>query len=60
MMSLPRQLGYDAISLSSHADDVAAEVTWPWRDVAAESCCATRVGIYVWSRDVQSESGCIL
>jgi hypothetical protein len=56
MMSLPRQLGYDAISLSSHADDVAAEVTWPWRDVAAESCCATRVGIYVWSRDVQSES----
>jgi hypothetical protein len=24
--------------LSSHASDDAVEVTWPWRDVDAESC----------------------
>jgi hypothetical protein len=46
------------MSLLSHAGDVAAEATWPWRDVDAESCCATDVRIYDWSHDVRPESGC--
>jgi hypothetical protein len=25
--------------LLSHAGDGAAEATWPWHDVIAESCC---------------------
>jgi hypothetical protein len=57
-MSLLRQLGRDAMSLPSHADDVAAEASWPWHDVSAESCCATEVEIYDQSRDVRPQSGC--
>jgi hypothetical protein len=57
-MLLPRRLGHGAMSLLSHAGDVAAEATWPWRDVDAESCCATDVRIYDWSHDVRPESGC--
>jgi hypothetical protein len=37
----------------SHASNVATVATWPWRDVAAESCCVTGVRIYNWSRDVR-------
>jgi hypothetical protein len=40
------------MSLLSHAGDVVAEAPWPWRDVAAKSCCVTRVEIYDQSRDV--------
>jgi hypothetical protein len=36
-MTLPRQLGHGAMSLSSHADDDATEATWLRRDVSAES-----------------------
>jgi hypothetical protein len=36
-MSLPRQLGYVTMLLTSHADDVAAEPTWPWHDISTES-----------------------
>jgi hypothetical protein len=57
-MSLSRRLGHGAMSMLSHAGDVAVETTWPWCDVAAESCCATVVGIYDRSRDVRLESGC--
>jgi hypothetical protein len=46
------------MSLPSHVGDVAVEATWPWHDVAAESCYATGVGIYDRSHDVQPESGC--
>jgi hypothetical protein len=35
-MLLPRRLGRGAMSLQSHAGDVAAEATRPWRDVDAE------------------------
>jgi hypothetical protein len=34
-MALLRQLGRGAMSVSSHAGDRAAKVTWSWRDVGA-------------------------
>jgi hypothetical protein len=37
-MALSRRLGRGAMSLPSHASDGTTEVTWPWRDVGAESC----------------------
>jgi hypothetical protein len=51
-MSLLRQLGHAVMSLSSHAGDVVAEATWPWCDVAVESCCVAGVEIYDQGRDV--------
>jgi hypothetical protein len=57
-MSLSRRLGRGAMLLPSHAGDVAAKTTWPWRDVFAESCYVIGVEIYDRSRDVRLESGC--
>jgi hypothetical protein len=39
-IALPRRLGRNVMSMLSHAADGAAKVTWPWRDVTAESCGA--------------------
>jgi hypothetical protein len=36
-MVLPRHLGHGAMSMPSHADDGAAKVTWPRRDVDAHA-----------------------
>jgi hypothetical protein len=57
-MLLSRRLSHGAMPLPTHAGDVAAEATWPWRDVTAESCCVTGVGIYDQSHDMQLDSGC--
>jgi hypothetical protein len=38
MMTLSRELDRDAMYILSHAGDGAVEVTWPRRDVDAESC----------------------
>jgi hypothetical protein len=38
--------------------DIVAEATWPWRKVAAESCCMTGVRIYDRSGDVRLALGC--
>jgi hypothetical protein len=51
-------VGRGAMSLSSHADDVATEATGPWHDVSVESCCAIGVRIYDRSHDVWPQSGC--
>jgi hypothetical protein len=51
-MALSRRLGRGTMLLPSHVGDVAADATWSWRDVTAESCCATEVGIYDRSHDV--------
>jgi hypothetical protein len=40
------------MSLSSHADDVAVETTWLWRGIAAESCYATGVEMYLHYKHV--------
>jgi hypothetical protein len=37
-MVLPRRLGHSAMSMSSHAGNDAAEVTWLRHDVDAKSC----------------------
>jgi hypothetical protein len=37
VMALSRWLGHGSMSVSTHAGDGAAEATWPWRDVVAES-----------------------
>jgi hypothetical protein len=38
-MALPMRLSHGMMYLLSHAGDGAAEATWPWHDVIAESCC---------------------
>jgi hypothetical protein len=38
VMTLLSRLGHDAMSMLSHASDGVVEVTWPQRNVDAESC----------------------
>jgi hypothetical protein len=38
VMVLPRRLGCGAIQMLSHAGGDTTEVTWPLRDIDAESC----------------------
>jgi hypothetical protein len=37
-MTLPGRLGHGVMYMPSHVGDDVARVTWPWRDVYAESC----------------------
>jgi hypothetical protein len=44
-MALPKQLGRDAMFVSSHAGDHAVDVTWLWCDVGADDHATVTPGL---------------